>query len=117
MASRPGREEQAVSLSDAFKTILCNAFTSNVDQVGWHTANPGATGLNDSTVTHVALTWSAPDNGVSLAQATFIGLTGAYTHLGLWSGAAFRQGLEMEINYAAPADVTVLFTHTAGETS
>jgi hypothetical protein len=101
-------------MPNAFKTILAQAFTTNVDSMSLHTADPGTTGASDSGITHKALTWTGPTDGVGSASATYNGLTGAYTHIGLWEGATFRQGVECEIAYDAPADVTVTVAHEVG---
>jgi hypothetical protein len=100
-----------MSIPNTFKTILAQAFTTNVTHMSLHTADPGTTGANDSAVAHKALTWTGPTNGVATVSATYTALTGNYTHVGLWAGATFRQGITCPISYAAAADVIVTVTH------
>lgn len=105
-----------VTMPEAFKNLLCQAYTSSVDGLTLHTADPGTTGAYDSGIHKQALTWTEPTFGVSTAATTFIGLNGDYTHIGLWEGTTFRQGIECPISYPAPADVTITVVHEAGQT-
>lgn len=104
-----------MSLEPGFKTTLCQAFTANVDKLSLHTADPGTTGANDSTVPHVTLTWDTPTDGVSTALAEIAALTGDYTHVGLWDDTTFRQGIPCAISYDAAADVAILVTHAVDD--
>jgi hypothetical protein len=103
-------------MPDDFKAILVTAFIDNVTHMSLHTTpGPGTTGANDSAVTHVELTWGSIVDGVSSALAEFADVTGDYTHIGLWEGATFRQGIACEIHYTAPANLAILVTHEVGD--
>lgn len=104
-----------MSLTDATKTVLCAAFTTNVDHMSLHTADPGVTGANDSAIAHKTVTWNGETDGVDTATITYTGLSGDFTHIGLWEGATFRQGIECSIHYTAATTITILLTHTAAE--
>ena len=104
-----------MSLTEAFANLVCTGFTGHVSRISLHTADPGTTGANDSGITHATLTWTTPSSGLSTTSATFTALTGDYTHVGLWESTTFRQGIEVGIHYPAPADVTVLVTHSVGQ--
>ena len=104
-----------MSAPDTFKNVLCQGFMDNVDHISLHTASPGTTGAHDSGLAHVILVWGSPTAGVTTALAEYFGLTGDYTHIGLWDGATFRQGIECAISYSAPADIAILVTHEVGE--
>lgn len=99
------------TMTSEFKDELCAEFTARVDSLSLHVTDPGTDGSNDSTVAHVALTWTAPVDGVSYAVATFAGLAGNYTHVGLWDGATFRMGILCPINFSTVADVAVMVIH------
>lgn len=104
-----------MSMPDAFRNLLCQAFTDNVDHVSLHTADPATTGANDSAIPHAAITWSSPTVGVSTATVEIDDVTGDYTHIGLWDGATFRMGIECEISYGAATDIEILLTHEEDE--
>jgi hypothetical protein len=104
-------EDFAVSIEDTFKTLLCEAYTTHVDHLSLHTGDPGSTGANDSAVPHAALEWSDAADGLSTALAELSGITGDLTHIGLWEGATFRQGIPCPISYTATVDLAILVTH------
>jgi hypothetical protein len=105
-----------MSLTNAMKTSLCEAYTDRVDSVSLHTGNPGTTGADDSAVPHEDLSaWSEPDDGLSTASASFDDLTGEYSWIGLWDGDTFVQGIPCTINYTAATDIVILVTHTVSE--
>lgn len=106
-----------MSMSNDFQTLLVEAFTGAVDSLSLHTADPGTTGANDSEVSHTALTWSTPIDGSSSAIASLTGITGDYTHVGLWEGETFRMGIECPVKYSAPADVMIMVTHSVEQTT
>lgn len=104
-----------MSAPDTFRNILAQSFADNVDKVSIHTATPGATGANDSGIAHATVSWSAPSAGITTALAHFDNVTGTYTHIGLWKGTTFRQGLACRIVYTAPANLAILITHEVSE--
>ncbi|MCG7610335.1 hypothetical protein [Mycobacterium sp. CnD-18-1] len=106
-----------MSMHEDFQNLLVSAFTGAVDALSLHTADPGTTGANDSAVPHETLTWTTPVDGASSTTALLTGLTGDYTHVGLWQGATFRMGIEAPISYTAPADVAILVTHDVEQTT
>ncbi|QDF19753.1 minor tail protein [Mycobacterium phage LilSpotty] len=106
-----------MSMNDDFQTLLIEAFTDAVDSLSLHTADPGTTGANDSAVPHAPLVWSTPVDGTSSATASLTGVTGDYTHVGLWDGETFRMGIECPVKYSAPADVAIMVTHSVEQTT
>lgn len=104
-----------MSLTEAFANLVCTGFTVHVNRMSLHIGDPGTTGANDSGITHAVLTWTTPSSGLSTASVTFTNLTGDYTHIGLWEGATFDQGIEVSIHYSAPATITILLTHDVGQ--
>ena len=104
------------TMPDDFKNQLCQDYTSAVDGMSLHTyPGPGTTGDNDSGIHRNALVWTESNFGVSTTSTTFVNLTGHYSHIGLWEGGTFRQGIECPIDYDAPADVTITVVHEAGQ--
>jgi hypothetical protein len=99
------------------KTLMCQAFTGNVDKLSMHDGDPGTTGAHDTGVTHASLVWSAPSGGVSTATGSFTGLVVAATHIGLWEGSTFRQGIACPINYTVATDIDILVSHQVDEDS
>lgn len=67
---------------------VCAALT-NIDKVSLHTGDPGNTGENDSGETKQSLSWSTPSGGWMEATATFEGVSGSFTHIGLWDDDVF----------------------------
>lgn len=104
-------------IPEAFRNLLCQAFTGSVDSISLHTDDPGTTGANDSAVPHEALAWTSPDDGSASATVLYEDLTGEFTHVGLWDGATFRMGIKCPIKLTAPADVVIMVTHTDGVTT
>ena len=102
-----------MTITDAMKTLLCEAFTTNVDKMSWHTADPGITGANDAGITHATITWDGETDGIDTATVDFNGISGTFTHIGLWDGSTFRQGIECAASYTASVDIAVTLTHDA----
>jgi len=94
----------------------CAAATAMFDTVSLHTADPGSTGLNeDVTAGQEALSWSSPSSGVSTATATWTGITGDWTHIGLWDGATFVGSFERTISFPTSENLTLVFQHKVTE--
>ena len=80
-----------------------------------HSADPGPTGLNETTATRVAATWPEPANGrLRVLGKTFTGgaPNGPSTYLGLWSaptgGVFYGSGLlSNDVTFNAAGAYTV----------
>lgn len=81
---------------------------SNIDGVTLHTDNPGYDGSNDSGADKQALEWSAPSAAGMKATATFSGVVGTFTHVGLWDGDTFITGLVFNVTLPSEQDLIVL---------
>jgi len=100
------------TVADAMKTLLCAAFTTNVNRMSFHTGDPGVNGANDSGVTHATVAWQGETGGINQATVT-VNLSGTYTHVGLWKDGTFRMGIPCDISYVSTVSITVLLTHNA----
>src|SRR4051794_20693424 len=78
-------------LNDALLTIGAQAMEDAVDLLSIHTAQPDATGSNESSAAKVAAVWDTAANGDMLlnADVAFTGgaASGSATHVGLWDAA------------------------------
>lgn len=102
-----------MSLISAFTDELCVGFTSKVSHLSLHTADPGTDGANDSGITHAAITWSAPRDGIAYGTAS-VTVSGSFTHIGLWGGSVFRGAVETDLDYTASTEVNVIVMHRVG---
>lgn len=94
----------------------CAAATAMFDTVSLHTADPGSTGLNeDLTAGQEALSWSAPSGGVSTATASWTGITGDWTHIGLWNASTFVGSIPRTITFSTSEDLTLVFQKSVVE--
>lgn len=99
-----------MSLFESVLNAECSAATAMFDTVTLHTADPGSDGANDdATAGSKALTWSAPSGGVSTASVTWTGITGDWTHLGLWNSTTFVGSILRTISFPTSEDLTVAF--------
>lgn len=77
--------------NDALLTIGAQAMTDAVDLLSLHSAQPDATGSNETTATRQTPTWDTAANGdlILTTDEAFTGGTasGACTHVGLWNAA------------------------------
>lgn len=89
---------------------LCDAF-KNIDGASLHTDDPGNDGSNDSGITHVAVSWSSSQNGRMTALPTFEGVTGSFTHVGLWDGDVFIEARPCQMTDIVDQDITILIEH------
>lgn len=80
----------------------------NIDKVSLHTGDPGNTGVNDLGATKQTLTWSTPSNGWMKATATFTGVSGTITHIGLWDGTVFITSEVLNVDLPTPQNLVVL---------
>lgn len=86
------------------------AATGKFDTVTLHTADPGSTGANDDeTAGSKSLSWSSPSSGVSTASVTWTGITGDWTHLGLWDSTTFVGSIARTISFPTSENLTVAF--------
>lgn len=81
---------------------------TNVNKVSLHTSDPGNTGENESTYSRQTLSWSSPEGGVIKAMATFTGVVGTFTHVGLWANTTFVQGATFNITLPSSQTLKVL---------
>ena len=94
------------------------AATGMFDKATLHTADPSTTGANkDNTAGEKSLTWSSPSNGVSTASASWTGITGSWTHVGLWDGTTFVASIERDFSLPTSANLTVAFRFRVSESA
>lgn len=78
-------------LNDTALNLMADALAAVATHASLHTADPGATGINESSAGRQAIAWDAASGGdISLsAQENFTGgaASGACTYVGLWSAA------------------------------
>jgi hypothetical protein len=99
-----------MSIFAAVLNAECAAGTGMFDTATLHTGDPSTTGANEDTgAGEETLTWSSPANGVATATATWSGVTGDWTHIGLWNGSTFVGSVEREISFPTSEDLTVTF--------
>lgn len=89
----------------AVLNVQCTALLGDVTHLSLHTDDPGATGLNDSGITHAAITWGSPSGGAVTGTASFTGITVDATHAGFWEGATYRGSQECAFELTVAADV------------
>lgn len=89
-------------LTDAALNAMADHLGTLATHVSLHTADPGATGLNESPAARQPVTWAAAANGdiTISAQENFTGgaASGPATHVGLWSavtGGTFYGGFAL----------------------
>lgn len=105
-----------MALLAAVLNAECAAGTALFDTVSLHTADPGTDGSNeDLTAGQEALSWSAPSSGVSSATASWTGITGDWTHVGLWNASTFVGSIARTISFPTPEDLTLVFQHSVVE--
>jgi hypothetical protein len=80
-----------MALNDTALNLMATQLKTSVTHISLHTADPGATGLNESAAARKAVTWGTVANGDFSMTGTlaFTGGTanGACTYLGLWSAS------------------------------
>ena len=79
-----------MALLDATLNLLGNDLAGYITHFSLHTADPGATGANESTAARVAATWSVDADGdLTDTAIAFTGgaPSGPVTHVGYWSAA------------------------------
>jgi hypothetical protein len=84
----------------------------NIDKISLHTDDPGNTGANDSGVTKQSLTWSTPSQGWMKATATFTGVSGTFTHIGLWDDTVFVTSRILNVTLPTAQTLVVLVEFT-----
>jgi hypothetical protein len=81
-----------MALVDAALNAMANHLASIATHASLHTADPGATGTNESTAARQPIAWDAAVNGdISLtATENFTGgaASGPCTYVGLWSAVS-----------------------------
>lgn len=88
----------------------CDAVTAMFDTVTLHTDNPGTTGENvDDAVGAESVSWSVASGGVATATVTFEGITGEWTHIGLWNSSTFVASFPRQIRFDTLDDLVVAF--------
>jgi hypothetical protein len=93
-------------LATQLNTVV--AALQNIDKVSLHTDDPGNTGANDSGITKKSLTWSTPSGGWMKATATFTGIAGTFTHIGLWDDTVFITSRILNVTLPSTQDLVVL---------
>lgn len=86
---------------------LCTAL-QNINKMSLHTADPGYTGANDSGATKQTITWSPVSGGMMKALVTFEGVTGTFTHIGLWDDSEFIHSRTLNVTLPTEQDLKVL---------
>jgi hypothetical protein len=79
-----------MALNDALLNIGANAMAAAATHLAIHTAQPDATGSNQSTAARVAASWPAAATGdLTITNKAFTGgaASGPATHVGFWSAA------------------------------
>lgn len=78
-----------MALNDAILTIGAQAMCDAITHISVHTADPGATGINESAAARQAASWDVAANGdmTLTTDEAFTGGTasGPCTHIGYWS--------------------------------
>lgn len=104
------------------KNSLATKYGTDAAFLSLHTADPGTTGASEVSggspaYARMAVTWSAPTNGVITASVTFdvpAGTTVAY--VGVWSAATagtfLDKGTVTSQNFASQGQYTVSVTFT-----
>lgn len=104
------------------KNSLATKYGTDAAFLSLHTADPGNTGASEVSggspaYARMAVTWSAPTNGVITASVTFdvpAGTTVAY--VGIWSAASagtfLDKGTVTSQNFASQGQYTVSVTFT-----
>lgn len=101
--------------TDVFNAQVLAA-TGMFDKASLHTADPSTTGANkDTTAGDKTLSWSTPSNGVSTVSATWTGVTGAWTHIGLWNDTTFVASIPRDFSLPTSANLTVAFRMRVSE--
>lgn len=90
------------------------AALNNIDTVSLHTGNPGNIGANESDYDRETLTWSTPSGGLMKATATFPGVVGTFTHVGLWDGETFITSKVFNVTLPDEQDLLVLVELAVG---
>lgn len=99
-----------MGLLDSVLNAQAAAATGKFDTVTLHTASPGTDGSNDDeTAGPKTLTWSTASGGVSTASVTWTGITGDWTHLGLWDSTTFVGSVPRTISFPTTENLTVAF--------
>lgn len=104
-----------MALLDTTLDIGMNAIIAASGFLSLHSANPGTTGINESTAARVAAGWATAANGDTTAtNKAFTGgaASGACTYVGFWSastGGTFRgsQALTGDQTFNAAGQYTV----------
>lgn len=89
-------------LNDTALNLMANALAAAATHASLHTADPGTTGLNETTAARQPIAWDAAANGDLSLTGTeaFTGgaASGACTYVGLWSavsGGTFYGGFPL----------------------
>jgi hypothetical protein len=101
---------------------LATHFAGLATHLALHTADPGATGINQSAAARVAAGWGTASNGVVTAtNKAFTGgaASGPVTHIGYWSaatGGTFRgsRALSGDTSFNAAGEYTVTSVSETG---
>lgn len=105
-----------MALTDAALNVMGDALAGVALFASLHSADPGATGTNETSAGRQGVTWSASSAGdLSLsASESFTGgaASGACTHVGLWSassGGTFYGGFALtgDQNFNAAGEYTL----------
>lgn len=93
----------------------CSAFLSDVTHASIHTALPNGSGSNDSGITHAAISWGSPSNGVVTGTFSFTGVVVDATHIGFWETSTWRGAQECVFELTVSANLNFTITYQLEE--
>ena len=102
-------------LNDTALNVMADAWRAVATHLSLHTAQPNASGSNESTAARVAASWPAASGGdLTVTNKNFTGgaASGACTHVGFWtasSGGTFHgyQALTGDQTFNAAGEYTI----------
>ena len=80
-----------MALNTASLDVMANAWRAVATHLSIHTAQPNASGSNESTAARVAASWPSSSSGdLTVTNKAFTGgaASGAATHVGFWSASS-----------------------------